>query len=83
MNNFTTNTYEMQKEILNFSKKMSINLDKPSSKFISDMIFGIEKSQSILFLDIVRELSEKNKLKHAHTWIKEWQNIEERKKLNN
>ena len=67
MNNFTTNTYEMQKEILNFSKKMSINLDKPSSKFISDMIFGIEKSQSILFLDIVRELSEKNKLKHAHT----------------
>ena len=39
MENFTTNTYEMKREILKFSKKMSVNLDKPSSKFISDMIF--------------------------------------------
>ncbi len=65
MFNFTTNTYEMKREILNFAKKMSINLDKPSSKFISDMIFGIEKSQSILFSDIARELSENTKLKHT------------------
>lgn len=65
MNNFTTNTYEMKREILNFAKKMSINLDKPSSKFISDMIFGIEKSQSILFSDIARGLSEDTKLKHT------------------
>ena len=65
MFNFTTNTYEMKREILNFAKKMSINLDKPSSKFISDMIFGIEKSQSILFSDIARELSEDTKLKHT------------------
>ena len=65
MNNFTTNTYEMKREILNFTKKMSINLDKPSSKFISDMIYGIEKSQSILFSNIARELSEDTKLKHT------------------
>ena len=65
MFNFTTNTYEMKREILNFTKKMSINLDKPSSKFISDMIFGIEKSQSILFSNIARELSEDTKLKHT------------------
>ena len=65
MFNFTTNTYEMKRKILNFTKKMSINLDKPSSKFISDMIFGIEKSQSILFSNIARELSEDTKLKHT------------------
>ena len=65
MNNFTTNIYEMKREILNFAKKMSANLDKPSSKFISDMIFGIEKSQSILFTNIARELSEDTKLKHT------------------
>ena len=65
MNNFTTNTYEMKREILNFTKKMSINLDKPNSKFISDMIFGIEKSQSVLFSNIARELSEDTKLKHT------------------
>lgn len=38
MFNFTTNTYEMKRKILNFAKKLSTNLDKPSSKFISDMI---------------------------------------------
>ena len=29
MNNFTTNTYEMKREILNFSKKVSNRLTKP------------------------------------------------------
>lgn len=65
MFNFTTNTYEMKREILNFTKNMSRGLDKPSSKFISDMIYGIEKSQSILFTNIARELSEDTKLKHT------------------
>lgn len=65
MFNFTTNTYEMKREIVNFTQKMSNGLDKPSSKFISDMIYGIEKNQSILFSEIARGLSEKTKLKHT------------------
>ena len=65
MFNFTTNTYEMKRDILNFTEKMSNGLDKPSSKFISDMIYGIEKNQSILFSELARGLSQKTKLKHT------------------
>ena len=36
MNNFTTNTYEMKKEIVNFSKKISLGLNKTTSKFVLD-----------------------------------------------
>lgn len=65
MNNFTTNTYEMKREILNFSKKITNGLDKPTTKFISEMIYGIEKSNSILFSEIARALKEKIKLKNT------------------
>ncbi len=65
MNNFTTNTYEMKRDILNFSKKISEGLCKPDKKFIADMLYGIEKSGSILFSDIARALNEENKLKNT------------------
>ena len=65
MNNFTTKTYEMKRDILNFSKKISTGLDKPTTKFISDMIYGIEKSNSILFSEIARALQEDIKLKNT------------------
>ena len=65
MNNFTTNTYEMKRDILNFSKQISNSLNKPTTKFISDMIYGIEKSNSILFSEIARSLKEDNKLKNV------------------
>ena len=65
MNNFTTNTYEMKREILIFSKKISNGLDKPTSKFVSDMIYGIEKSNSVLFSEIARTLNENIKLKNT------------------
>ena len=65
MNNFTTNTYEMKRDILNFSKKISEGLCKPDKKFIADMLYGIEKSGSILFSDIARALNEDNKLKNT------------------
>ena len=39
MNNFTTNTYQMKREIVNFSKKICKNSTKPESKFVTDMIF--------------------------------------------
>ena len=65
MNNFTTNTYEMKRDILNFSKKSTEGLDKPTTKFVSEMIYGIEKSNSILFSEIARTLKENIKLKNT------------------
>lgn len=65
MNNFTTNTYEMKREILNFSKKITKGLDKPTTKFMSQMIYGIEKSNSVLFSEIARTLKENIKLKNT------------------
>lgn len=65
MNNDTTNTYEMKREILKFSEKISKGLNKSTKKFISDMIYGIEKSNSVLFSEIARSLKEKIKLKNV------------------
>ena len=61
MNNFTTNTYEMKREICNFSQKICKNSNKVQSKFVNDMIYGILKSKDILLSSIADALSEKNK----------------------
>ena len=63
MNNFTTNTYKMKREIVNFSKKITNegNIDKKYKKFIIDMIYGLNKSQDILLSSIAHELDEKIK----------------------
>lgn len=65
MNNFTTNTYEMKREILNFSKKISNNLNKSDKKFIQEMEYGISKSGSCLISNISRSLMEDIKLKNT------------------
>ena len=65
MNNFTTNTYEMKRDILNFSKKISEGLNKPTQKFIMDMQYGIAKSGSCLISEISRELNEEIKLNNT------------------
>ena len=65
MNNFTTNTYEVKRDIFNFSEKISDGLYKPDKKFVTDILYGIEKSGSILFSDIARALNEDNKLKNT------------------
>lgn len=65
MNNFTTNTYEMKRDILNFSKKISKGVKKDTQKFIMDMEYGIGKSTSLLISNISRSLNEPNKLKNT------------------
>ena len=62
MNNFTTNIYEMKREIVNFSEKMSNGLGKSTSKFIMDMQYGLAKSGSCLISEISRALDEDIKL---------------------
>lgn len=58
MNHFTTNTYKMKREILNFSKKISKNLKKPEQKLIADMNYGLLASKSCLLTDIADQLHE-------------------------
>ena len=61
MNNFTTNTYEMKREIVKFSKKICKNSKKPELKFVTDMIYGISKSKDILLSSIAEALNENTK----------------------
>lgn len=61
MNNFTTNTYQMKREIINFSKKICKDCNKPDSKFVTDMIYGISKSKDILLTSIAESLDEQTK----------------------
>lgn len=58
MANFTSNTYQMKREILTFSKKISKHLSKPDRKFTADMTYGMLASGSCLLTDIVDQLHE-------------------------
>ena len=46
MFNSTTNTYQMKREILNFSNKISKHLSKPDKKFSDDMTYFPQIIQS-------------------------------------
>ena len=59
MNNYTMNLYEIKREILNFTKRMSNGLNKSTIKFLMDMEYGIAKSKSCLISEISRALDEK------------------------
>lgn len=61
MNNFTTNTYEMKRDIVNFSKKICEGASKTETKFVLDMIYGISKSKDILLSSIAESLNENTK----------------------
>lgn len=65
MNNFTTNTYEMKREISNFSKKVSEGLNNPTTKFVMDMQYGLAKGGSCLVSNIARSLDENIKLNYT------------------
>ena len=61
MDNFTTNNYEMKRDIINFSKKICNGASKPEAKFTMDMIYGISKSKDILLSSIAGALDEDTK----------------------
>lgn len=65
MNNFTMNSYEMKRDLMKFSEKITKNVSKPEKKFISDMIFGISKSGTVLISEIARSLKEEIKLNNT------------------
>lgn len=65
MNNFIKNPYEIKREIVNFSKKISGSCTKPTSKFVLDMKYGLAKSGSCLISNIARALDEDIKLSYT------------------
>lgn len=65
MTNYTMDCYEMKRDLINYSKKISEGLNKSSSKFIMDMIYGIARSKSCLISEISRSLSENIKLRYT------------------
>ena len=65
MDNFTTNTYEMKREIVNFSKKNSTGINKSTMKFVMDMQYGLLKGGSCLISNIARSLEENIKLNYT------------------
>ena len=61
MLNSTSITYQLKREILNFSGKISRHLPKPEKKFSADMTYGILAAKSCLLTDIVDQLHEDSK----------------------
>lgn len=61
MTNYTTETYQTKRDILNFSKKISNDTRKPTIKLCSDMIYGILSSHNCTLSEIARNLKEKTK----------------------
>ena len=61
MVNFTSDTYQMKRQIINFSNKISKKLSKPERKFTADMTCGMLASGSCLLTDIVDQLHEDSK----------------------
>ena len=65
MNNYTMNSYEVKRDLINFSKKISVGVNSPTSKFVMDMQFGLAKSGSCLISEIARSLNEDIKLSYT------------------
>lgn len=65
MSYFTMNTYEMKREMLNFSKKIAKGVKNPTTKFVMDMQYGLAKGGSCLISNIARNLDETIKLNYT------------------
>ena len=61
MLNSTSITYQMKREILTYSNKISRKLTRPEKKFMADMTYGMLASGSCLLTDVVDQLHENTK----------------------
>lgn len=61
MANFTSNTYQLKREILTFSNKISRRSAKPDRKFAADITYGMLAAKSCLLTDVVDQLHESTK----------------------
>lgn len=58
MSNYTTKTYQMKREILTYSKKISKGCLRDKQKFTADMIYGLLAAKSCVLSEIAHELQE-------------------------
>ena len=58
MEQCTTDTYKMKREIINFSNKLSEGLSRAERKFYTDMTYGMLASSSCLLTDLAQTLQE-------------------------
>jgi hypothetical protein len=65
MYNSTTDVYKTKREIVNFSKGLVPKTNVVESKFVSDSIYGILKSESIILKDIGTALNEPIQIKNT------------------
>ena len=56
MYNFNTDNYEMKREIINFSDKLSKGVSKANKKFTLDLQDGISASKTVVLYEISRAL---------------------------
>ena len=78
MSYYTTDVYEIKREITIFSSKISKNLKKATSNFVLDMQYGIARKTSVLTTEIARALDEGIKLKNTSERLCDnMENIEE------
>lgn len=61
MTDFTSKTYTLKREIINFSNKISRHLPKPEKKFTADITYGMLASGSCLLTDVADRLHEPSK----------------------
>ena len=61
MSNSTTNTYQMKREILNYSKKLSQDSPRDKQKACADMIYGLLAAKSCVLSEIAHELHQSAK----------------------
>lgn len=65
MINYTTETYQMKRNILNFSNKVSKGTRKPIIKLTQDIMYGILRSKSCLLSAIARDLKDAAKIENV------------------
>lgn len=82
MINYTRLSYQLKRKVTNFSNKISENLSKPTTKFVTQMIYGLLKNQSILLSNIARSLKEDITLKKTIDRLsRNLKNFEEQEEL--
>jgi len=62
MSKFNTLIHNLKRGIINFSNKLSKGFNRPTQKFVADMIYGITSSKSCFLTAIARSLNEDIKL---------------------
>lgn len=67
MTNYTTDTYQIKRDILHFSNKMSNYTRKPTQKLCQDMCYGILSARNCFLSAVARQLKETESTKLNNT----------------